>query len=222
MARLDFFPDIVFGWTFYAVLVSFLAVASIIDFRSLRIPKALTVSCLAAGVAFNLGRGMWLGIQDKAVWTLGAGPALGALDGFLFSAAGFAAAFAIFFALWFLQVAGGGDVKLFAAVGAWVGPWFIVLLMIGSVFMVVLITIGMIVTSMVTSGFAQTHKSFSGQGSPRAIETGRRAKKRGPTFSFPLAFATAVILLIVLCKDLGLGASPWSESVMLPPISQAR
>jgi len=224
MNRLDFFPDIVFGWTFYAVLVAFLTVASVVDFRSLRIPKALTISCLASGVIFNLSRGMWLGIQDKAVWNakLPVGPVWGALDGLLFSAAGFAAAFAIFFALWFLQVAGGGDVKLFAAVGAWVGPWYIILLMIGSVFLVVLITLGMIVTSMVSSGFSKTHKSFSAQGSGKAIESGRRAKKRGPTYSFPLAFATAVIMLIVLSKDLGLGNTLLSESVSLPPISRGR
>jgi Flp pilus assembly protein protease CpaA len=221
MTKLDFFPDLAFGWTFYAVLVSFLAVASVVDFRSLRIPKALTISCLIAGVVFNLGRGTWLGLQDKAVWSLSSGPVLGALDGLLFSLAGFATAFAIFFCLWFLKVAGGGDVKLFAAVGAWVGPWYIVMLMVGSVFMVVLITLGMILTSMATSGFAQTHKSFSSQGSQRAIESGRRAKKRGPTFSFPLAFATAVIMLLVLSRDLGL-AGLWNGSVPLPSFSQAR
>jgi len=221
MNRLDFFPDLAFGWTFYAVLVTFLAAASIVDFRSLRIPKPLTISCLAAGIVFNLGRGLWLGLQDKAVWSLPSGPVLGTVDGLLFSLSGFAAAFAIFFALWFLQVAGGGDVKLFAAVGAWVGPWYVVLLLLGSVFLVMLITFGMIVTSMVTAGFAETHKSFSGQGRKNAIESGRRVKKRGPTYSFPLAFATAVIMLVVLSRDLGLtglgnGPAP------LPPVSQAR
>jgi Flp pilus assembly protein protease CpaA len=221
MPRLDFFPDIAFGWSFYAVLVAFLTAASIVDFRNLKIPKAITIPCFITGIVFNISRGMWLGIQDKAVWKLSVGPFLGALDGFLFSAAGFAVAFAIFFALWFLQTAKGGDVKLFAAVGAWVGPWYIVLLMMGSVVMVVLITMVMIMTSMVTSGFSQTHKSFSGQGSKKAIEKGRRARGRGPTFSFPLAFATAVILLVVLSRDLGL-ASILNGSVSLPPISQAQ
>src|SRR5262245_58107897 len=99
MTRLEFFPDVTFGWAYYAVLIAFLAVASVVDFRNLRIPKALTISCLIAGIAFNLSRGIWLGLEDKAVWTLGPGPVLGALDGFLFSLAGFATAFAIFFAL---------------------------------------------------------------------------------------------------------------------------
>lgn len=221
MTRLDFFPDLAFGWAFYAVLVLFLSIASIIDFRSLRIPKPLSISCLVAGVVFNLARGLWLGLEDKAVWALKSGPVLGTMDGLLFALAGFATAFAIFFSFWVLQVAGGGDVKLFAAVGAWVGPWYIVLLMMGSVFMVILIALGMIVTSMLTAGFAETHKSFSAQGRKKAIESGRVAKKRGPTFSFPLAFATAVIMLCVLSRDLGL-TGLWNGPAPLPPISQAR
>ncbi len=208
MPKLDFFPDLAFGWIFYSVLMALLIAASIIDFRSLRIPKPLTIACLVLGLAFNLGRGMWLGMQDKKVWVLEAGPVYGSMDGFLFSAAGFASAFAIFFALWFLQAAGGGDVKLFAAVGAWVGPWYIVLLMVGSVVMVVMITVGMMLASLMTSGFSETRKSFSSQGSQKAIQRGKRGKKRGPTFSFPLAFATAVIMLVVLWRDLGLSGPP--------------
>ncbi len=203
-AKLDFFPDLAFGWVFYSVLIAILIVASIVDFRSLRVPKVLTIGCLAAGVVLNLGRGLWLGLQEKEVWHLSAGPILGLIDGFLFSAAGFAIAFAIFFGLWFLKAAGGGDVKLFAAVGAWVGPWYIVFLMIGSVFMVVVITLFMMLASLLTSGFSETRKSFSSQGSQKAIQKGKRGTKRGPTYSFPLAFATAVIMLLVLSRDLGL------------------
>jgi len=221
MPRLDFFPDLAFGWVFYAVLMAFLTASTIVDFRTLKIPKAITVPCFLTGIAFNISRGTWLGIQDKVVWKLGAGPFLGACDGFLFSAAGFVVAFAIFFVLWFLQTAKGGDVKLFAAVGVWVGPWYIVLLMIGSVIMVVLSHMVMIMTSMVTAGFSQTHKSFSGQGSKKAIENGRRTRRRGPTYSFSLAFATAFILLVVLSRDLGL-AELSIDSVTLPPISQAQ
>ncbi|MEI7685415.1 MAG: A24 family peptidase [Planctomycetota bacterium] len=215
----QFFPDLVFGWAFYSVLVSLLAISSVIDFRSLRIPKALTGTCLALGLAFNLARGLWLGLQDKVVWKLDAGPWLGTFDGILFSVAGFATAFAIFFVLWFLKAAGGGDVKLFASVGAWVGPWYIVFLMVGSVIVVVLITLGMMLYSMVTAGFSKTRDSFSHKGSQKAVQSGRRGSRRGPTYSFPLAFATALIMLLVLSRDLGLTGS---VETALPPVSQAR
>lgn len=220
------FPDLAFGWCFYIVLVGFLVVSSIIDFRTMRIPKALTIPCLILGVAFNLGRGMWLGIQDKVVWKLNAGPVLGCLDGLLFSVAGFAAAFSIFFLLWFLKAAHGGDVKLFAAVGAWVGPWYIVFLMVGSVLMVVLITLVMMMTSLFTVGFSQTKTSFSHKGHQKATKEGRRGSRRGPTYSFPLAFATAVIMLAVLARDLGLApprpTETRSNESNEAPVSQAR
>src|SRR6187200_1184713 len=101
MTRPDFFPDLAFGWVFYSVLVSLLVAATVLDFRRFAIPKKLTVSCLALGVLFNLSRGLWLGLQDKEVWKLssafGSGPVLGTLDGVLFSLAGFAVAFGLFF-----------------------------------------------------------------------------------------------------------------------------
>lgn len=205
------FPDLVFAWTYYSVLMAILIVSSITDFRSLRIPKALTISCLALGVLFNLGRGMWLGIQDKVVWKLSAGPVLGTLDGFLFSAAGFATALAVFVFLWLMRTAGGGDVKLFAAVGAWVGPWYIVLLMIVSVALVVVITLAMMGWSVVRSGYSKTASTFSHKAAQKAVEKGRRGKGRGPSYSFPLAFATAVVMLMVLLRDAG-SSPPQPES----------
>jgi len=220
MAR-QFFPDLAFGWIFYSVLVAFLIASSIIDFRTLRIPKTLTISCLACGVFFNIGRGVWLGYLDRSVWKLDAAPLLGAIDGFLFSLAGFASAFAIFFVLWILQAARGGDVKLFSAVGAWVGPWYMVMLMAGSVFMVVVITVGLMLVSLLTSGYTKTRESFSHKGSQKAVNNSRRGSQRGPTYSFPLAFATALIMLLVFSRDLGL-AGP-KEPVAVPlPMTQAR
>jgi Flp pilus assembly protein protease CpaA len=202
MARPDFFPDLVFGWTFFCVLVLYLIVAAIVDFRSLRVPKVLTLSCLAVGLIFNLSRGMWLGTQDKVVWMLPVGPLWGFLDGFLFSVAGFATAFAIFFLLWFVRAAGGGDVKLFAAVGTWLGPTWAIWVMIGSVVMVILITAAMMAWSFVTRGAPQTKAAFSHEKNQKAVQKGKRGGQRGPSFSFPLLTATTLVMLIVLRYDL--------------------
>src|SRR4029077_13443330 len=86
----------------------------------------------ALGVTCNLVRGAWLGGLGRPTWTLGgSGAVIGALDGFLFALAGFAVGFTIFFLMWIAGACKGGDVKLFAAVSAWVGPyiclWILVL-----------------------------------------------------------------------------------------------
>jgi prepilin peptidase CpaA len=86
-----------------AALLTLLVLAAISDASTFRIPNALTVS------------GMMLGL---AVTTLMA-PA--ASTGFLRSACGLAAAFACLVPLHALRVIGGGDVKLMAMVGAFLG-----------------------------------------------------------------------------------------------------
>ncbi len=117
-----FFPNLSFGWTFYGVLIAFLVIAAYIDARRMIIPKWVSLSILTLGVIFNLARGAWLGDQGIKVWLFEPnGLWLGAVDGFLFALVGFLAGFAIFFVMWILGVCGGGDLKLFAALSAWVG-----------------------------------------------------------------------------------------------------
>ncbi|MFO0928837.1 MAG: A24 family peptidase [Gemmataceae bacterium] len=120
---MSYFPDPLSGWLFLAVLVPLLGVASYTDQRWMTVPKWLTLPLLGLGLLASLLRGAWLGGHGGAVWMLGAsGPAVGAVDGLLFGLAGFALGFALFFALWAGGICGGGDVKLVAALGAWIGP----------------------------------------------------------------------------------------------------
>lgn len=86
---------------FTAVVLS-LAVASLTDLRSQRIPNALTLPCALAALAYHL---------------LIQGP-----QGLWFSLAGLGVGFGLMLAPFLFRVMGGGDVKLLAAVGAWVGP----------------------------------------------------------------------------------------------------
>src|SRR3954447_20707140 len=104
-----FFPDPLFGWAYLAALFGLLAAAAWKDLRALVIPKQLTVPALALGLLVNVARGAWLGAAGNAAWVLPeGGPVVGALDGLLFTLAGFAVAFGLFFAMWFLGVCGGG------------------------------------------------------------------------------------------------------------------
>ena len=79
-----------------------LALACLSDLRTRRIPNVLTFSAAAVALVFHLLTGGW----SAAGWSL-AGCVLGAL---------------LFFPMFALRGMGAGDVKLLAAVGAWIGP----------------------------------------------------------------------------------------------------
>ena len=76
-------------------------VGAVKDVRGQRIPNWLTYSGLLAALVVRAGLGGWTGLK-------------GGLAGMLFAGG-------IFFLLFLLGGMGGGDVKLMAAVGAWVG-----------------------------------------------------------------------------------------------------
>ncbi len=86
----------------FATVVLSLAVATVIDLRSQRIPNALTLPTALAALAYHL---------------LIQGP-----QGLWFSLAGLGLGLGLMLAPFLCRVMGGGDVKLMAAVGAWVGP----------------------------------------------------------------------------------------------------
>jgi prepilin peptidase CpaA len=121
-----YFPDPVTGWMFLAGLASVLAIASYTDERTMKVPKWLTLPALAVGLLLSCLRGGWLAAHGMPVWLFEApGVLQGAFDGLLFALAGFAVGFVLFFCLWLLGFCGGGDVKLFAALGTWLGPYLV-------------------------------------------------------------------------------------------------
>jgi prepilin peptidase CpaA len=83
-------------------MLALLAWAALIDLRDRRIPNWLTVSLALAGLA------------QSFTWAHTVTPGTAAL--------GFATGFGITFILFGLGALGGGDVKLLAGLGAWLGP----------------------------------------------------------------------------------------------------
>jgi prepilin peptidase CpaA len=195
-----FFPNPVFGWIFYLSLVGILAVASYNDQRFQIIPKTVTLPLLALGVLFNLIRGAWLSGEGLSAGYLPGGSVwLGLLDGFLYSLAGFALGFVLFFIMWILGACRGGDVKLFAAVGAWLGPTIAIMVLICTIVLVLAIVVFRIVLMTITRGrlsAAQMNaKTKSGKQRLRLV-----------WYSLPLALAVALVVAWVCRADLHLSA----------------
>jgi prepilin peptidase CpaA len=77
-------------------------VGCLTDLRTRRIPNVLTLGAAVAAFGFELVHGGWSGLG----W----------------SAAGWLVGVALFLPFFVLRGIGGGDVKLLAALGAWLGP----------------------------------------------------------------------------------------------------
>ena len=203
-----FFPDLYFGWTFYAVLVGLTLIGSYIDLRKAVLPKPLTLTALALGVLFNIVRGAWCGANGSPLWQLPTGSVwLGGLDGFLFALVGFVGATVVFMVMWALKTCGGGDVKLFAALGAWVGFEYTVAIMLGSVLVLFVMLAFRIMTGGLTPTTVQKRlkQAHVIQGGPTVKGPG--SGKWRMTYAFPVAVATAVLLLWFYRVDLHLAAA---------------
>ncbi|MGL4420399.1 MAG: prepilin peptidase [Gemmataceae bacterium] len=186
-----FFPNAIFAWAFVLMLVGVLAIAAYIDFKTLRVPKQVVFVLFGAGVMMSMIRGAWLGALDHRTWLFAeTNIALGALDGLLFAAAGLAVGFTIFFLFWLLGIAGGGDVKVMASVGTWLGPLTILGAFLFS-FPVVVLFVGY----NLLAGNART---------VGAAEGFTKKRRRLMSYTLPLTVAVAVLLTLSYQTELGL------------------
>jgi prepilin peptidase CpaA len=92
------------------ILVALVLTAAIWDLKSRRIPNWLSLTGILCGIALNSFLYGWSGLKE--------------------SLEGMGTAFAVYFVLYLVRAMGAGDVKLMAAVGAFVGPgnWFMIFL----------------------------------------------------------------------------------------------
>lgn len=209
MADKPFFPDPVFAWSFFVAIAVLTAIAAYIDTRKAIVPKWLTIGMLIAGFPVNMVRAALLASQNKPLWLLDTGSVgLGVLDGFLFSLCGFVLAFGLFVGMWMLGLCGGGDVKLFAALGAWFGLLGILYLFLLSVaalwcwVFAVLVSRGGSLKKMRKANIVNTKKGKKTDAEKVADKPLR------VTYSTPIAVAAIILMLLLFRPDLGL--PPWN------------
>jgi prepilin peptidase CpaA len=156
-----------------------LTFACISDVRSRRIPNVLTFSAIACALVFHaLTDGL-----SAAGWSL-AGCFLGA---------------ALFFPMFALRGMGAGDVKLLAAVGAWLGPSQVAMVALaaslagGVIAIVVALGHGYLRTALKNLWMLLTHWRVMGV---RPLEQVTLAGTRGPRLAYavPISIGTLVTL----------------------------
>ncbi len=207
MERPPFFPDPVFGWIFYSVLVAFTLIGAYLDLRQAILPKKLTLSLLAVGVLFNIIRAAWLASLGMPLSWLRTGDYwIGAVDGFLFSLVGFVLTTVLFIFFWILKLCGGGDVKLFAALGAWIGFKYSIFVMLGSVVVMVGLLFGRLLLGGLSPMAVQKRLKQS-----QVIQGGPGKGKWKMTYALPVAVSVAVVLLWFYRFDLNLAVRGKAE-----------
>jgi prepilin peptidase CpaA len=161
---------------FVGILVT---LACISDLRTSRIPNVLTFSAAAGALMFHLVTGGWA----AAGWSA-AGLALGAL---------------LFFPMFALRGMGAGDVKLLAAVGAWLGPGPVVIVALmtsiagGILGVIVALGSGYLTTAFSNVWLLLMHWRVSGV---RPLPSVTLQSARGPrlAYALPIAIGTVVTL----------------------------
>jgi Flp pilus assembly protein protease CpaA len=217
--RVPFFPSQAFAWTFCGMLLAMLVLAAYIDLRRQVVPKWLSLTTFALGVTWNLVRGAWMGSQGLETWWLGAhGTWIGAADGFLFALAGFLTGFGTFFFMWIAGACGGGDVKIFAAVSAWVGPYISLWIMVLSTVILILL-LGLKLGALFLFQAPKAPRPRSADKNGKAPRARDPRLARGMTYALPLALATALAMFWFFRVELDL-AQLWPQAAQAQPVSR--
>lgn len=162
-----------------ALLLTILIAASVTDIRSRRIPNWLTFPAVVFGIGFHtMSRG---------------------LDGFFFSGTGMLLGLGVLIVFYLVGGMGAGDVKLMAAVGAFLGPKgvfaaFIFSALVGGIYAVALLIRGMNKARLVRLGtpLALYLDSLTDRG------TIEEAGKATPRLCYGVAISIGTILSVAL------------------------
>jgi prepilin peptidase CpaA len=157
----------------------FTLMAAISDLRFRKIPNKMTAPMCVAGIVYQVSFFGW--------------------DGLWASLLGFAAGFGILFVLWMIATAGGGDVKLMAALGTWLGWMMTLKVLFCSLIFVTTGTIGIVAFGLLSKGLRRTKEQYMSKSDKGKGETtDQRKKRRVMAFALPVALATWCLLALQL------------------------
>ncbi len=146
--------------------------AALTDLKARRIPNWLTVPAALAGLAFH-------GLAPSG-W------------GFGTSVGGFAVGFGLLLIPFLLGGGGMGDVKLLAALGAWLGPALLFVAFALSIGLAAGLAMSVLIYQTARLGLCRTRKRFLNNA--RGAATNCPAPRRVLPFAVPVALSTWVVL----------------------------
>lgn len=162
----------------------FTVVAAISDLRFRKIPNKMTGPMCIAGIVYHVGFFGWDGLQVSLL--------------------GFAAGFGVLFVLWMIATAGGGDVKLMAALGTWLGWLMVLKVLFCSLIFVTTGTIAIVAFGLLSKGLRRTKEQYmSRTDKGKGETTDQRKKRRVMAFALPVALATWCVLALQLFGNNG-------------------
>lgn len=175
------------GYDFVAVVAIFTLVAGVLDLRTRKVPNWLTVPVALVGLAYN---------------SLAPGG-----SGLLLALAGLAIGFSLLILPWILGGGGMGDVKLLAALGAWLGPLLVLVAFGLASVLAAAGAIAIVTASMLTAGFSKTRQRYVAAGNTAVATTAgappRRVRRVLP-FAVPVAIGTWLVLGWLVLRSQGL------------------
>lgn len=159
----------------------YVATAAALDFRLHRVPNWLTVPAAAGALLFH------------AFMPNGIGLAM--------SLAGLGVGFALLLIPALLGGGGMGDVKLLAALGAWLGPAMTLVTFVVAVVCAAMLALGVLLASIVRRGMARTQGRYLAAGKP-ADRSGQKRVRRVLPFAVPVCMGTWLILAWMIGRAL--------------------
>ncbi|MGD9645119.1 MAG: prepilin peptidase [Pirellulales bacterium] len=161
------------SWMLMAGVGLYALAAAWTDLRSHRIPNALTVPAALAALAYH-------SLAPQGL-------------GFLMSLAGLGVGLALLFVPAALGGSGMGDVKLLAALGAWLGPKLVLVAFVLSAVSAAFLAAAVLTYFACSQGVSKTQAKFLHAGQP-VRKPGQRGPARVVPFAVPVALSTWLVL----------------------------
>lgn len=161
-------------------VITLVCLAAVTDWRERRIPNLITLPAMVLGMAFH------------AVLPSG--------EGLLFALSGFALGVLLLILPYLLGGGGMGDIKLLGALGAWLGPKWLLVAFATGILVGVLLTLVCLITNRPLEDLLCLRRNKDAWQAPRSGKIPYLRNRKSLPFAVPLAIGTCLMVGLVLTR----------------------